>query len=131
MKLRIRGDSLRLRLTQPEVATLGEGGSVEESTSFGPGASLTYAVRATGTNVAATLGASRIEVTIPTATAKAWAAADDVGIEALQPASEGRTLRILVEKDFACLTKRPHEDDADAFPNPNTSCDVGDRPGQC
>jgi hypothetical protein len=35
---------------------------------------------------------------------------------------DGKTLRILVEKDFACLTKPPHEDDADAFPNPNKSC---------
>ncbi|MDF2694542.1 MAG: hypothetical protein K0S65_2925 [Labilithrix sp.] len=122
MKLRIRGDSIRLRLSQAEVAALGEGGRVEEATGFGPGHELVYAVFSGGTTLAATLSGSRIEVAIPSNVARDWATSETVGIEGVQDAGAGRTLRILIEKDFACLTTRPHEDDTDAFPNPNTSC---------
>jgi hypothetical protein len=31
-------------------------------------------------------------------------------------------LRILVEKDWNCLTPRAGEDDSDSFANPNKSC---------
>ena len=31
------------------------------------------------------------------------------------------SLRILVEKDFACLQPRAHEDESDLFPNPDAS----------
>ena len=122
MKLRIRGDSIRLRLTRGEVAALAEGRIVEESTGFGPDARLSYAITLGGASLAAKLAGPRIEVCVPADVGRAWAAGDSVGIEGVQAAGEGRTLRILVEKDFACLTERPHEEDADAFPNPNTSC---------
>ena len=122
MKLRIRGDSLRLRLTQPEVALLAERGLVEDSIAFAAGARLTYALVCSGAKLAAKLDGPRVEVTVPVDLARAWAASDTVGLEGNQDAGDGRTLRILVEKDYACLTKRPNEDDTDAFPNPNTSC---------
>jgi hypothetical protein len=123
MKLRIRGDSIRLRVTQTEVAALVKGGVVEESTGFGPNACLVYALTSGGTSsVGATLSGSRIEVSVPTDVARTWASGDSVAIEGTQDIGEGRTLRILVEKDFACLTQRAHEDDTDAFPNPNASC---------
>ena len=44
MKLRIQGNSLRLRLTRNEVAQLHDGGRVESSIEFGPGRTLTYAL---------------------------------------------------------------------------------------
>ena len=123
MKLRIRGDSIRLRLTQTEVARLAEEGRVEESTHFGPDERFTYAIAfGAESTLSARLSPRGIEVTVPGEVARAWAASDSVGIEGARELGDGKTLRILVEKDFACLTKRPHEDDADAFPNPNTSC---------
>ena len=45
-----------------------------------------------------------------------------MGIAAEQPVADGVVLRVLVEKDFACLTVREGEDDEDAFPNPHESC---------
>ncbi len=45
MKLRIKGDSLRLRLTQGEVTALDTGGVVEEKVRFGGGAALIYRLR--------------------------------------------------------------------------------------
>jgi hypothetical protein len=122
MKLRVRGDSIRLRLTQSDVTALRERGLVEESTAFGPTQHFVYALRTAGGAISASIEASRIEVLVPADVARTWAEGDSVGLEATQEAGGGRTLRILVEKDFACLTKRPHEDDTDAFPNPNTSC---------
>jgi hypothetical protein len=124
MKLRVRGDSLRLRLTRSEVAALARDGLVEESIAFGPGRRLVYAIRSAPDGappVAATLDGTRIEVTLPAADVRRWAETDLVGIEGVQDAGEQRTLRVVVEKDFACLKPRPHEDDADAFPNPNVS----------
>jgi hypothetical protein len=125
MKLRIRGDSLRLRLTRGEVDRLVEGGLVSETTSFGD-ARLIYALRLAhgagarklSARLDATAEGSRIEVEVDAGAARAWAAGDAVGIEATDGA-----LLLLVEKDYACLQDRPHEDDTDAFPNPNKTCD--------
>lgn len=123
MKLRLRGDSLRLRLTQSEVQALSERGLVEETTSFGPGAgAFTYAVAAdlpAGAPLAARFepARGRMEVHAAPDLVRAWASGNDVGFE-----GQVGPLRVLVEKDFACLKDRPHEDDADAFPNPNASC---------
>jgi hypothetical protein len=122
MKLRLRGDSVRLRLTQTEVAALADKGVVEEAVGFGGGHELTYAIIFGGSTVGAKLSGSRIEISLPADVARAWASNDAVGLEGAQAAGDGRTLRILVEKDFACLTTRPNEDESDAFPNPKSSC---------
>ncbi len=122
MKLRVRGDSIRLRLTRAEVTTIAEGGLVEESTAFGPSMQLTYALAIGGSRVTASFEAGRLEVRLPPDAARAWATGEAIGIEGAQEAGAGRTLRVLVEKDFACLTQRPNEDDGDAYPNPKASC---------
>lgn len=124
MKLRIRDDSVRLRLTRGEVASLVEGGRVDAEVRFGPapGERLSYSIVLGGTSLVARFSDGRIEVSVPEASARSWASSDVVGFEHVQEVGGGRTLRILVEKDFACLTTRPHEDDADAFPNPKASC---------
>lgn len=127
MKLRIRGDSLRLRLTQGEVAALVERGRIEDSVAFGPETQLTYAVATRGAAgdqaVTASLAGHHLTVTAPAEVVRAWAANDEaVGLEGSQDAGSGRTLRVLVEKDFSCLKERPNEDDSDAFPNPKSTC---------
>jgi len=121
MKLRIRGNSLRLRLTQGEVAAIAADGLVAEHTAFAPGgAALGYRLRTdeAASRVKASFGNGEIEVVLPAATAERWAASDQVSIEVEQPIGDGGKLTILVEKDFACLTERPGEDDSDAFPHP-------------
>src|SRR5665811_2172531 len=50
MKLRLQGNSLRLRLTRSEVVRLDGHGTVEEAASFGSGGRLTYRIQSrTGT----------------------------------------------------------------------------------
>ena len=115
MKLRIRGNSLRLRLSRGEVTQLAEKGRVEDAIAFGP-SKLTYALAtADVAEVGATYESSpdgRIVVVIPPKRAAEWASSDEVGIE-----SKG-DLHILVEKDWSCLKPREGEDDSDAFPHP-------------
>jgi hypothetical protein len=118
MKLRIRGDSLRLRLSQAELARLRETGEVCDRIGFGD-RSLDYAlVRADIDAPRARFDGDRIEVALPHALARHWTATEQVGIEAEQALPTG-TLRLLIEKDFKCLAPRPGEDDSDAFPNPD------------
>jgi hypothetical protein len=117
VKLRIRGDSLRLRLTRGEVTSLREHGEVAETIHFG-GRALEYVLRSAEVDAPrASFVGDRIEVAIPRAAAETWAGSDQVGIEAEQEL-EGGSLRLLIEKDFQCLAPREGEDDSDAFPHP-------------
>lgn len=122
MKLRIRGDSLRLRLGQGEVRRLMCDFSVVEETAFAPGSVLAYRVELCEGPSGATLGSGGVVVRVARADAERWAASDDeVSIGFAQPAGDGRTLRVLVEKDFACLDAASAEPQDDAFPNPLAS----------
>ena len=112
MKLRIRGNSLRLRLSQREVAQLSQEGLVEDAIAFGP-SKLTYVLTTSdGDRIGATYESNRIVVTLPKKRAADWASTDEVGIE------EKGDLHVLVEKDWSCLKPREGEDDSDAFPHP-------------
>jgi len=123
MKLRIRGNSLRLRLTKSEVAEIGAGGAVEETVDCGgePPQRFIYALVPTDDveNLTAVFDAGRITVFIPKASVGEWSRTNQIGIEAEKSiGDDGRTLRILIEKDFTCLEPRAGEEDADAFAHP-------------
>jgi hypothetical protein len=123
MKLRIRGNSIRIRVSQGELREFAERGTVRETIEFGHGVALTYALEsdAEARTPIARCARNVIAVVLPAATVRQWAETDQVSIEAEQPISDGEVLRILVEKDFACLQPRPHEDDSDMFPNPQAT----------
>jgi hypothetical protein len=128
MKLRLKNNSVRLRLTQGEVARLAWMGRVEERIEFGlePQRIFVYALQAASDaeNVRATFENNGINVFVPKEQAEYWTQTAQVGIEAKQTIGGEKTLRILIEKDFDCLEPRPGEDDADAFPHPsgNVKC---------
>jgi hypothetical protein len=113
MKLRLQGNSLRLRLTRSEVARLRDQGVVEEAAFFNSGGNLTYRIRdCEGTEpICADFGGGAISVLIPAETVRSWADGDAVGLYAQDGA-----LRIAVEKDFRCLTRV--EEEPDAYPHP-------------
>jgi uncharacterized protein DUF7009 len=123
MKLRIKGDSLRLRLTQGEVRQLDETGSVEDRIRFGAGAALTYRLKrdVASSDVRATFANGTVEVRLPEKAALAWCQTDEVTLSGSQPAAADAELRIVVEKDWRCLTAREGEDESDHFANPNES----------
>jgi hypothetical protein len=118
MKLRMRGSSVRLRLTRGEVGAIGNGERVEEVVAFAPGKRLIYALECGGDAVLAAFDQGQVVVRLPLAVAREWSTSDRVSIEAAQRVDASTELRILIEKDFACLTHREGEEDADAFPNP-------------
>jgi hypothetical protein len=116
MKLRIRGDSIRLRLTRSEVQDLVLRGTVAETTHLPVGPAFGYQLRADALAPAATatFEAGVLGIAVPRSAAEAWAASEEVAIRADVPVAGG-ALSILVEKDFPCLTVREGEDDSDAF----------------
>jgi hypothetical protein len=125
MKLRIRGNSIRLRLGRGEVASLLENGKVEEATEFGAGLRFEYALRtsASAPRFCASFGDGRIEVLLPTRLAREWADSEEVGISSDQPLGPAGdlgagSLHLLIEKDFACIKAPANEDQSDAFPHP-------------
>jgi hypothetical protein len=127
MKLRIKGDSLRLRVSRSEVARLLAGDCLEETIHFAPEAcaKFTYALRQEPSVSRPTVQytENRVAVLIPADQANAWGSSDQVGIaEDISLGSLG-SLALLIEKDFACLD-RSDEDNEDTFPNPNpgTTC---------
>jgi hypothetical protein len=120
MKLRIKGNSVRLRLTQGEVARFAEVGLVEEVTEFGAGQKLIYALVRSDSeeNICAEFAVGKLRVIVPAPQADQWANSSQVGVEVEQETDNGNKLKILIEKDFTCLAPRSGEDDADAYPHP-------------
>ena len=119
MKIRIKGDTIRLRLSQTEVADIGALKSVVETTHFG-NSSLQY--RLSTDPISSVINADYVSdeiiIHVPEKVAKHWALSDDVGIKTEPNAIPS----ILIEKDFQCLTVRDGEDESDLFQNPNTTC---------
>lgn len=117
MKLRIRGDSIRLRLTRSEVAQLSADGRVENTTSFGTTELMYSVTSSTRERVEADLRDNEITVYVPAVSIADWADSELVGIEGTQAVRDGE-LHILIEKDFACLKARGGDEEADTFANP-------------
>jgi hypothetical protein len=121
MKLRVTKNSIRMRLSQTDVQQFRETGVVDEELVIGgiSGGSLTYRlVRGKGPVVTANIESAVLTVVIPAIEADDWTATDRVGIEGSQTNDNGTDVSILIEKDFACLTPRAGDADADSFPHP-------------
>lgn len=120
MKLRIRDNSVRLRLERSEVDTLRDHKRVAASTQFAATTEFTYAIESDATcgSPTAEFVANTIVVRLPAAAIAEWADSEQVSIAGEQVAAGDKTLSILVEKDFACLAPRDGEDESDMFPHP-------------
>lgn len=121
MKLRIKGNSLRLRLTKSEVRKLWIEKKIFETTSFGKNNFIYELQCDSNSGLSAELNENKITVFIPESFAKDWDENDIVGIEANIELKNNEVLNILVEKDFKCI-ERTSEDQSDNFENPNNSC---------
>lgn len=119
MKLRIRDNSVRLRLTQSEVKHLCDTRLIESAVGFPGGRRLRYAVGASaaGDAITASYRDDILLVSLPVKMADDWAESDVITLSGAVDI-EGDTLSILVEKDFACLSPREGEDESDMFANP-------------
>lgn len=119
MKLRVRGNSLRLRVSQRELERITQHGVAEDAVHFAPGTALRYRLEAVPDGeLCAEFADGEVRVRVPRAQIERWAAPDQVSIDGEQAVGGGEHLRILIEKDFSCLAPREGEDDSDLFPNP-------------
>jgi hypothetical protein len=122
MKLRIKGNSLRLRVSPSEIERLLTIGRIEETIRFAPqqDASLTYALEcmASEKKIDVRYRPHEVTVVISTGTAHKWAEEEQVGVYSAVNIG-GSQLEVAVEKDFACL-EGDEADNADTFPNPRS-----------
>ena len=118
MKIRIKGNSLRYRLTRSEVDRLSADGRLEERTEFA-GRSLIYAIESASkdaTNLSAEFTGDKIVLYLPKEMINELVNTERVGFEG----SSG-LVSLLIEKDFVCID-RVEEDQADNYPNPSITC---------
>jgi hypothetical protein len=122
MKLRVRGDTIRLRLKRGEVDRIAAGISIVEETHF-PDSTLTYRLDVSeNSEISASLDNGSLVVSVPKSKALDWAGTDEVSLYAEQKVSGAGPLSLLIEKDFRCIEPGHHrdgEDDADTFPHPS------------
>lgn len=117
MKIRIKGNSVRLRLTKSEVATFAQTGFVEEWTNFGS-SKLGYVLRSGEVDqLTAQFETGIVTVWMPRPWALEWTETERVGFEGNMPLPGDQSLYLLIEKDFVCLDDT-NEDQSDNYPNP-------------
>lgn len=123
MKLRLEGNSIRLRVRKSDLKTLTETGIVKEILIFPQGSSFPYQLLTDDfvDRVYAEASSEGIIVFVPLSIARDWIESDAVSIE--QTLESG--LFILIEKDFPCKD-RAEEDKNDTFFEL-----VKDKPLQC
>lgn len=103
MKLRIRDNSVGLRLTRDEVETLRKQGVVSARTGFPGGRELRYELESSPASVApaAFFSDNVLTVRLPETAVLAWATTDQSTIEGEQVLVDGEKLAIVVAKDSA------------------------------
>lgn len=126
MKLRIRGETIRLRLKRSEVDAIASGESLTEDTHF-PDATFTCRLEISDDGqFAASLSNNTMSIRLPADAVARWASTDEVSLLAEQSTGNANALSLLVEKDFQCLSpghNRPGEDDEDTYPHPDAGTD--------
>lgn len=117
MKIRIKGNSIRLRLSKSEVEEFGKKGHIQEQTKFGTSV-LTYALKMTeNKEMTASLEGNSIIMYLPQDKAIEWVQSNKVGFDAEMKNGESNGLYLLLEKDFKCLDNT-NEDQSDNYENP-------------
>lgn len=118
MKIRIRGNSIRFRLTRSEVERLCLNGLICDQTEFAQG-TFRYEVTTAATfeELSAEFEDATIRLIVPQNHIKDWNLNEKVGFEHHMKFHNGRSLHLLLEKDFTCLTDRG-EDERDNYENP-------------
>jgi len=118
MKIRIRGNSIRYRLTKSEVEQFTSTGRYVETTNFGNSV-FTYALESKKMEAIldATFASNTITLFLSEEKSKDWYTSKKVGFSHTIERADGATLSLLLEKDFVCMDERG-EDESDNYPNP-------------
>ncbi|PCJ82544.1 MAG: hypothetical protein COA49_00315 [Bacteroidetes bacterium] len=118
MKIRIKGNFVRYRLTKTEVEVFCEAGYFQETTQFNE-KTFTYALKAKQglEGLDAEFNGDTITLLMPSAEKDVWAGSNRVGYNNSIVLKNGQELQLLLEKDFVCLDE-VEEDQSDNYPNP-------------
>jgi hypothetical protein len=112
MKIRIKGNALRYRLTKSDITGLADNGYLQEQTSFAE-QPLIYALKVVNDDTLSTgFSGNTITLFMPKQMAAELISTEKVGFNAISGA-----LQLLVEKDFTCLDM-VDEDQSDNYLNP-------------
>jgi hypothetical protein len=121
MKLRINGNSIRLRLLRSEVDAFVGTGRIEHTIHFASSddAFLKYGLEleADLSDVVVRHKQSEVTIVLPSQKAISWAETVQIGIYCAVNLGGHGILDVIVERDFACLDLSD-ADNHDTFPNP-------------
>jgi len=116
MKIRIKDNSVRYRLTQSEVAELDKNGVVSSVTAF-IGRPFIYKIeQIDGGELTANFIEDSVVLGIPKSMIEELATTEIVGFN-----GQAGEVKLLVEKDFVCIDNTV-EDQSDIYPNPSLNC---------
>ena len=118
MKIRIKGNTVRIRLSRPEVETFCETGLLEERTDFLP-QPFVYTIRKDDSvaELQTVFQNGKFQLLVPSSWIAGWEHSEKVGFETVLTMKNGGAFRILLEKDFKCLDET-QEDQSDQYENP-------------
>lgn len=119
MKIRIKGNSIRLRLTKTDVQTLKENGLVEEKTIVNAEEIFSYSLmidQATE-KISVNFQNNKITVFLSKEEARILTKTEEITVQG----SQENGLFLLVEKDLQCLDTTS-EDQSDMYENFKTKC---------
>lgn len=120
MKVRISGNKIRFRLKEPEVNEFRQKCIVSEVLAFGEKEidQLKFTLAQTDAQeVSVQFKSNETTIFIPKIQSEEWTSTGLVGFDAVLETSTGKTISILVEKDFMCMDGR-EEDNVGSYPNP-------------
>jgi hypothetical protein len=122
LKLRVLDNSIRLRLTRGEVTAIGDDSVVRGRVRFAGNNTFVYMLESSSAIVRpeAYVSNNVLTVRVPQMDIRRWARSEEISIQSEQLLDDGDHLKILVEKDFHCLSPREGEDESDMFPHPET-----------
>ena len=121
MKLRLKGNTVRFRLSKTDISIFSENRYIQETTDFGSRI-FSYGIKITEScdKIKAEYLNDGIIISIPPGISKQWTETNQVGLSEEITMVNGKKLFILIEKDFQCLDDTI-EDQSDNFENPLAS----------
>ena len=123
MKIRIKGNSVRYRLSKTELDLFAKEGYVEDQTAF-PNGTFCYAIQKLfdGKNLDASFTGNKLTMFVPHDVMTEWTETDKVGFDYNLSVGDNKTLFLLIEKDFKCIDGVETEDQSDYFDHPTKTC---------
>ncbi|MFK8054327.1 MAG: hypothetical protein AB8F65_15265 [Woeseiaceae bacterium] len=123
MKVRLRGHTIRCRLTQSEVQQLAAAQIVTQRCQLSASMALSFTLVSVADSIRNAVVVNDLTVTLSVREADVlqWASTDQTGLSFVQENGSEPSLTVNIEKDFACLKPRTGGDDDDCFVHPESA----------